>query len=150
VTRFWRDLSIAAVIFGGVFVFLTVISRPVSLSTALIFGAFWLSLMLFYVVLRWIVYGLERRFWPRRPPPLLDLSAYGASDLIGFDVVNSDGVVIGVVNSVSDVEGVEVLEIEPDARERWFASYTSDLMHEVDFHEGCVVIVRPGEVSDKD
>ncbi len=76
-----------------------------------------------------------------------DEDEYYVTDLIGLDVVDTAGELLGRVRSVHDFGAGDLLEIEPVQGPSWWLPFTRDAVPEVSLAARRVVGVKPEETE---
>lgn len=80
------------------------------------------------------------------PPPAED--EFYLADLIGLQVRDGAGAVLGTVRAVQDFGAGDILEIAPPEKgATWYLPFTREAVPEVRIAEGWLLAVRPDEVT---
>lgn len=80
------------------------------------------------------------------PPPAED--EFYLADLIGLEVRDGAGAVLGTVRAVQDFGAGDILEIAPPGKgPTWYLPFTREAAPEVRVAEGWLLAVRPEEVT---
>lgn len=89
-----------------------------------------------------------RLYIPRAALPAPDEDEFYVADLVGLDVVSTEGEPLGRIRSVQDFGAGDLLEVEPAAgAATWYLPFTKAAVPEVRIGEGRVVAVRPEETE---
>ena len=95
--------------------------------------------------------GLELFVARAKLPELEEEDEFYVSDLIGMQVVNEQGDVVGTVKDVPNFGAGDMVEIEPKmGSATYYLPFTEAVVPEIDFDEGRIVIIPPTEVSERD
>jgi len=84
---------------------------------------------------------------PRASLPEPDEDEFYVADLVGMEVRNLEGDVLGQVRSVRDFGAGDLLEVAPAAGESWWLPFTRDAVPEVRMADGFLVAVQADEVE---
>lgn len=80
-------------------------------------------------------------------PPPDDEDEFYVADLVGLDVVDTDGQPLGRVRTVRDFGAGDLLEIEPPAGESWWLPFTREAVPQVSIANRRIVGVKPDETE---
>lgn len=72
------------------------------------------------------------------------------SDMIGMDVINEAGEIIGKIIGIPNFGADDMLEIRPLTGADYFLPFTNAVVPEIDFENGKVRVAPPVEVSERD
>ncbi|HEY8573658.1 ribosome maturation factor RimM [Phenylobacterium sp.] len=86
-------------------------------------------------------------FIPREALPEPEEDEFYVTDLIGLDVVTTEGEALGKVRTVHDFGAGDLLEIQPPTGASWWLPFTREAVPEVRIAEGKVIAVRPEETE---
>ncbi len=90
-------------------------------------------------------------FIPRDRLPEPDEDEFYLADLIGVQVRDPEGGVLGTVKSVQNFGASDMLEIAPAAGgPTWYLPFTRDAVPELHLVEGWLLAVRPTEVGERE
>lgn len=93
----------------------------------------------------------ENLFVDREKLPEPDEEEFYIADLIGMQVVNDTGQVIGTIKDVPNFGADDLLEIEPSSgAATYYLPFTQDVVPEINFERGQVIIHPPKETSERD
>ena len=80
-------------------------------------------------------------------PPPDDEDEYYVTDLVGLEVVDTDGAALGRVRTVRDFGAGDLLEIAPPTGESWWLPFTREAVPEVSIANRRIVGVKPEETE---
>jgi len=84
-------------------------------------------------------------------PELEEEDEFYIEDLIGMDVLNEAGENIGTVLAVPNFGAGDMLEIKPEnSSSTYYLPFTKEVVPELDFEKGTLVVMPPAEVSERD
>jgi 16S rRNA processing protein RimM len=86
-------------------------------------------------------------FIPRTVLPEPDEDEFYIADLVGLEVRDLEGDVLGRVRSVRDFGAGDLLEIQPPQGESWWLPFTRDAVPELRMDDGWLAAARPDEVE---
>jgi 16S rRNA processing protein RimM len=81
----------------------------------------------------------------REALPAPDEDEFYVADLIGLEVRDQTGAVLGRVRAVEDFGAGDLIEVEPPGAPSWWVAFTRDNAPEINVAGGYVVVVRPAE-----
>ena len=85
----------------------------------------------------------------RLPPP--DEDEFYLTDLIGLEVRDTAGAVLGRVRSVPNFGAGDILEVAPaGGGQTWYLPFTRDAVPELHIADGWLLAVRPSEVGERE
>lgn len=88
-----------------------------------------------------------RLYVDRSALPEPDEDEFYLADLIGLQVRDAAGTVLGVVKAVQDFGAGDILEIAPPAGPTWYLPFTREAVPEVHARDGWLLAAPPEEVT---
>ena len=79
-----------------------------------------------------------------------DEDEFYISDLIGMDIVNQKGEIIGKLIDAPNYGAGDMLEIRPTSGADFFLPFTKQVAPEIDFETRRITVIPPVEVSERD
>ena len=84
-------------------------------------------------------------------PALEEEDEFYVEDLIGVDVLDISGILIGTILTVPNFGAGDMLEIKPNnSSSTYFLPFTKAVVPTIDFKNGTLTVVPPVEVSERD
>jgi 16S rRNA processing protein RimM len=84
-------------------------------------------------------------------PELEDEDEFYIEDLIGMDVQNEAGEVIGTILAVPNFGADDMIEVKPaNSSSTYYLPFTKEIVPELDFENGHITVIPPVEVSERD
>ena len=88
---------------------------------------------------------------PRDQLPEPDEDEFYLTDLVGLQVRDPEGAVLGSVKSVQNFGADDMLEIAPAAGgQTWYLPFTREAVPELHIADGWLLAVRPAEVGERE